>query len=213
MSDSVVSLCPGGRGGKSMERNGAIFFFRCCSKKILAKNPSVSKLPIASWITQPLSNWAIKDSWCSAYERVVLSFDIHSSFTLNHKKNCSWTWEKRYFSQENGYFLCVFGKRFVLYFLGEEKIDILNTCVDLAVAWKSSCSKKVIAIEWTSSTNRKTEFPTLETQVEPWLPQRELALLAFTTECKLIWMISKTLGFVAEYFARRFLWLPDYQFT
>ncbi|XP_074632538.1 kinetochore-associated protein 1-like [Acropora palmata] len=26
--------------------------------------------------------------------------------------------------------------------LGEEKIDILKTCVDLAVAWKSSCSKK-----------------------------------------------------------------------
>lgn len=55
--------------------------------------------------------------------------------------------EKRYFLQENGYFLYVFGKRFVLYFLGEEKIDILKTCVDLAVAWKSSCSKQVIAIE------------------------------------------------------------------
>ena len=51
------------------------------------------------------------------------------------------------FLQENGYFLYVFGKRFVLNFLGEEKIDILKTCVDLAVAWKSSCSKKVIAIE------------------------------------------------------------------
>ena len=55
--------------------------------------------------------------------------------------------EKRYFLQENDYFLYVFGKRFVLYFLGEEKIDILKTCVDLAVAWKSSCSKQVIAIE------------------------------------------------------------------
>ena len=32
----------------------------------------------------------------------------------------------------------------VISFLGEEKIDILKTCVDLAMAWKSSCSQKVI---------------------------------------------------------------------
>ena len=55
--------------------------------------------------------------------------------------------KKKMLLTREGYFLYVFGKRFVLYFLGEEKIDILKTCVDLAVAWKSSCSKKVIAIE------------------------------------------------------------------
>ena len=28
-------------------------------------------------------------------------------------------------------------------FLGDEKIDILNTCVDLAKTWKTTCTQKV----------------------------------------------------------------------
>lgn len=131
-----------------MELKGAICFFRCCSKKYSEKVQVFLSFRLRVLILNHLS---IKDSWCSAYETVVLSFDFHSSFTLSHSEellvDLSKKREKRCFLQENGYFLYVFVKRFVLNFLGEEKIDILKTCVDLAVAWKSSCSKKVIAIE------------------------------------------------------------------
>lgn len=79
-----------------MELKGAICFFRCCSKKYSEKVRVFLSFRLR---VQILNHLSIKDSWCSAYETVVLSFDFHSSFTLSHSEellvDLSKKWEKK----------------------------------------------------------------------------------------------------------------------